>query len=194
MIKEGERIRIRDWKLADLKVYEHWNLGHHKWMDYNGPYYPQLTPKEVEQTIAMLEQRIKENAWQSPRPRIAIADREKDQLLGTVSWYWQSQETNWMSIGIAIFDDAYWGKGIGYEALKLWVDYLFEVDQSLVRLDLRTWSGNPGMIRLGEKVGFKQEACFRKARIVKGKYYDSIGMGILREEWEQSDSISKRKD
>ncbi len=183
MIKEGQTIRIRDWKLTDLKTYEYWNLGQHKWMEFDGPYYPKLSPKELEQTIAMLDQRIKEGNWLSPRPRIVIADKATDQLLGTVSWYWQSKETNWMSIGIVLYDDAYWGKGIGYDALKLWVDYLFEEDSSLVRLDLRTWSGNPGMIKLGEKVGFKQEACFRKARIVKGEYYDSIGMGILREEW-----------
>lgn len=32
-------------------------------------------------------------------------------------------------------------------------------------------------------IGFKEEARFRKARIIKGEYFDSIGMGILREEW-----------
>lgn len=36
-------------------------------------------------------------------------------------------------------------------------------------LDLRTWSGNHGMMRLAEKLGFLQEACFRKARIVRGE-------------------------
>jgi len=40
-----------------------------------------------------------------------------------------------------------------------------------------------GMIKLARKLGFQQEACFRKARIVDGKYYDGLGFGILREEW-----------
>lgn len=40
------------------------------------------------------------------------------------------------------------------------------------------------MMRLGEKLGMKLEGRLRKCRLVNGKYYDSIRMGILREEWE----------
>lgn len=39
------------------------------------------------------------------------------------------------------------------------------------------------MMKLATKLGFQEEACFRKARIVKGEYFDSIGYGILREEF-----------
>jgi putative hydrolase of HD superfamily len=39
------------------------------------------------------------------------------------------------------------------------------------------------MMKLAEKVGFTLEARFRNARIVDGKYYDSIGYGILKSEW-----------
>jgi len=68
--------------------------------------------------------------------------------------------------------------------LELWIDYLFRECKEIVRLDLRTWSGNKRMIHLSRKLGFKEEARFRKARIVDGNYYDSIGMGLLREEWQ----------
>ena len=40
-------------------------------------------------------------------------------------------------------------------------------------------------MRLAEKLGYQEEARFRKARIVNGEYYDGIGFGILREEWEK---------
>ena len=56
---------------------------------------------------------------------------------------------------------------------------------AIARLDLRTWSGNRGMMRLAEKLGYVEEARFRKARIVKGQFYDGMGYGVLREEWEQ---------
>ncbi len=39
------------------------------------------------------------------------------------------------------------------------------------------------MMALAEKLGFKKEAEYRKARIVDGQYYDSVSYGILREEW-----------
>jgi putative hydrolase of HD superfamily len=49
-----------------------------------------------------------------------------------------------------------------------------------------TWSGNPGMIRLANKLGFVQEGCRRQGCNVMGKFYDIIELGILREEWERS--------
>jgi len=181
----GKRCVLRDWELKDLEVYRKYNTGHHLWMDLDGPYYAKASPSELEQLIQKIKKRIIDGNWQN-RIRIVIADKTTDQLLGTVNWYWQSKETNWKSIGIALFDEGVWGKGLGADALKLWVDYHFKQDETLVRLDIRTWSGNKGMIKLAEKIGFVQEACFRKARIVKGEYYDSIGFGILREEWKNN--------
>jgi len=49
---------------------------------------------------------------------------------------------------------------------------------------MRTWSGNEGLQRQARKLGFMEEARFRKARIVKGEYYDGLGFGVLREEWD----------
>jgi len=39
--------------------------------------------------------------------------------------------------------------------------------------------------RLAEKLGYIEEARFGKARFVHGAYYDGMGYGVLREEWEQ---------
>lgn len=50
-------------------------------------------------------------------------------------------------------------------------------------MGLTTWSGNPGMMRLSEKLGMTQEARIRKVRYYKGIYYDSIKYGILRDEF-----------
>ena len=50
-------------------------------------------------------------------------------------------------------------------------------------LGISTWSGNKRMIKLAKKVGMKEEACIRQARIVEGQLYDAIKMGILRDEW-----------
>jgi len=127
--------------------------------------------------------RIAEGKWPTPRLILPVISSDDDGLLGTVSRYWVSQETMWMSIGITIFDSRNWGRGLGFEALGMWADYLFEALPTLARLDLRTWSGNPGMMRLAEKLGFREEARFRKARIVGDQYYDGMGYGILREEW-----------
>lgn len=41
------------------------------------------------------------------------------------------------------------------------------------------------MIRVGEKLGMQMEGRMRNVRFYEGKYYDSIRMGMLREEWEE---------
>ena len=91
-----------------------------------------------------------------------------------------------MEIGILIFDEKNWGKGIGFGALKLWISELFADHQEIVRIGLTSWSGNNGMMKLAQKLGMQQEACYRRARIVNGNYYDSVSYGILREEWNEN--------
>ena len=88
-----------------------------------------------------------------------------------------------MEIGIIIFNDCYWGHGIGHKALKMWIDEIFDKNPKLIRLGLTTWSGNERMIKLSETIGLKKEAVYRKARIVDNQYYDSVSYGILKEEW-----------
>ncbi len=180
----GKTTKLRDWILADLEVYAEWMQPHHQWHQLDGPYYARPTSEGVQGIIHNLRRRIPESDFPTPRLRLVIADQASDRFLGTMSWYWISEETAWLAVGIVIHDPAEWGKGRGYEALGLWSEYLFHTLPQIVRLDLRTWSGNRGMIRLAEKVGYREEACFRKARIVDGQYYDGLGYGILREEWE----------
>lgn len=153
-----------------------------------------MSKDEVIKLVKALCAKIKTNTLETPRNDLAIADLKTDQLLGRVGWYWESIETNWLCAGIAIFNPEYWGNGRGFEAFGLWTDYLFHAMPQIVRVDLRTWSGNFGMMRLAEKLGYTKEACFRKARIVDGKYYDSIGYGMLREEWDQMHPYGFQKD
>lgn len=183
MILKGNKIVLRDWIVADLPVYQSWLSNDHEWKQFDGPYFV-MDESKVPERIGRLHEAIAAAEWSNPRQRLAIADRATNDFMGMVSRYWESEETKWLSIGISIYDPAYWGGGLGFEALGLWSDYILREMPELVRLGLGTWSGNVRMMRLAEKLGFKQEACFRKARIVRGAYYDSLGYGVLREEWE----------
>ena len=179
----GKKIILRNWQLQDLERYAHWEMPGHKWQNFNGPYFPRIKAENVPSMIQELRGRIETNEWEPVPKQTPIASKSENKLIGTVNWYWIGQETNWLAIGIVVYDPAAWGQGIGYEALGLWCDYLWAVMPAIVRLDLRTWSGNGRMMRLAERLGFQEEARFRKARIVDGKYYDGMGYGILREEW-----------
>lgn len=90
--------------------------------------------------------------------------------------------SKWLEVGIVIYKSAYWSSGYGTEALRLWISHLFQT-MPLVRVGLTTWSGNERMVRTAEKLGMLMEGRMRKCRFYNGHYYDSIRMGVLREEW-----------
>lgn len=104
-------------------------------------------------------------------------------VLGTVSYYYEDVGKEWLEVGIILHQSDRWNRGIGSRALKLWIDHLFET-LSTVRVGLTTWSGNERMVRVAEKVGMQVEGRIRRVRVVRGERYDSIRMGMLREEWE----------
>lgn len=182
----GRMIVVRDWIAEDLPHYREEMRPGREWQALDGPYYARPSEEATEQLLAKVAKRIEGGDWPTPRLVAAVADASTNRLVGRVSRYWQSEETQWLSAGIVIFDSEKWGRGLGYEALGLWSQYLFDSLKDIVRLDLRTWSGNPGMMRLAEKLGYREEARFRKARIVDGEYYDGMAYGVLREEWERS--------
>ncbi|MEM9953499.1 MAG: GNAT family protein [Chloroflexota bacterium] len=179
----GKQLNLRDFEHQDLPIIEHWLHPDHEWHKFDGPYYPKAQPEQIPSHIERYAKRINAGNWDNPRGRLAIADGD-DVIIGMVTRYWISEETNWTAIGISIWNPEHWGKGYGYESLGMWCQYLFDAEPKFVRLDARTWSGNLGMMKLAEKLGFTQEARFRMARIVNGDYYDGLGYGILRDEWQ----------
>lgn len=182
-ILEGERIRLRPMRQDDLPVWRSWYRPDAAWRALDGPYYPFPDDESLERQVARKRRWIEEGYEPDPLRYAVIADRSTDRLIGLVSRYWIGEETNWPAIGIDLYDPELWGQGLGLEALSLWIDLLFRAQPEIVRLDVRTWSGNTRMMRLAEKLGFQLEARFRRARIVDGVYYDGIGYGLLREEW-----------
>lgn len=116
---------------------------------WTGPYYPLPSADAVAAMVERDRIAIASGDWPSPRTNLVVAGRGTDELTGLVTWSWESEETYWPVVGIVLYDPATWGHGLGYEALGLWSDYLFDALPAIARLDLRTWSGNGGMIRPG---------------------------------------------
>ena len=181
------QIKLRALNLEDLEAYEYWKQPHHAYHSLNGPYFEKSSSEQIKAEMQRLKARLL-NKPSNTLPRKKIITNAQGALIGEVSWYWKSQETDWLEIGIVIFDEQYWGQGIGKRALTLWINEIFAAKPTLVRLGLTTWSGNIGMMRLSEKLGMKLEAQYRKARIVNGEYYDSVSYGLLQEEWFLSES------
>ncbi|MFZ5816807.1 MAG: GNAT family N-acetyltransferase [Bacillota bacterium] len=181
---QGSRICIRDWREDDLPLYERWNRPGHRWQETDGPYFPSFTEEEIRTRVGRLQERIRSGEWSHPRVSGVISLSADAPMVGIVNRYWENEPCNSAYMGVAIYDERLWGKGIGSEALGLWTDYLFRV-MAVHRLGLATWSGNVGMVRAALKLGFVEEARLRRARIVRGELYDGLAYGVLWEEWEQ---------
>ena len=180
----GRRITLRDWSVADLPPLRHWLAPAQRWHDTDGPYFGRPTHRDVADQLSRFTglATLPEDLRPNPRTSLAIAAADTDTLLGQVNWYWEDQHTDWRRMGLAIYDPDRWGRGHGTEALRLWTSYLFDTTDAL-RLDYATYSGNPGMIAIGGKLGFTREAVFRQARRWSGGVHDAIVFGVLRTEW-----------
>jgi RimJ/RimL family protein N-acetyltransferase len=179
---EGEKINLRITNENDIKDYERWNTSELKAWQYDGPWYD-------EDLSGVIEGRKKWCIGERISPYRFLEIETKDSIhIGWVVVYHDKQDPHMTEIGIDIVEDEYWGKGIGEEALSLWIDYLFK-ERSFIRLGYETWEGNKGMIKLGEKLGFIEEGRIRKGCEIKGTFYDRIKMGILNDEWKKRKQI-----
>ena len=172
------KLEIKSLEFKDLKkLQELWSLDK-EWRKWNGPYFAKETQKEINENIKKIQNKLLtkeklEEEW-------IYLDGE---FIGKVNWYYKSIETQWIEVGIVIMDENYWNKGLGTEIMRLWMKKVFERFPEIVRLGFTTWSGNLGMMKIGENLELTKEATYKNARIVNGKYYDSVSFGIQRDEF-----------
>ncbi|WP_306433111.1 MULTISPECIES: GNAT family N-acetyltransferase [unclassified Paenibacillus] len=147
-----------------------------EWKKWDAPYYPLVheSREGFRKTV--------EKASSKEVPSWVIME-VSGQIIGSLSYYIEDPQSMWIETGIVMYQAADWNKGCGTKAMKCWITYLFQV-LPIVRIGLTTWSGNVRMMSVGTKLGMQVEGRMRKCRIVDGIYYDSIRMGMLREEWE----------
>jgi RimJ/RimL family protein N-acetyltransferase len=121
---------------------------------------------------------------QTPRRRVVIALPDSTPI-GTVNRYGSDRFPEIFNIGIDICEDNYLNRGLGTLALGEWRDYLFS-NSMAHKLELHTWSFNPRMIRVAEKLGFRHEGTERELIEWQGEWLDRLRFGLLRSEWTTS--------
>lgn len=174
-IISGKLVNLRTTIPSDVDDYERWNNPDLKAWDYDGPWYGHRGVSS-----AGAKKRLTQG--QTP-PYSSLEIETADGIhLGWIVIHQNDNDPHMVEFGIDIVEDKYWNKGMGTEAVILWIDYQFR-ERNLKRIGFSTWSGNHRMLAVGKKLGFVQEACIRNGCEVKGKFYDRIKMGLLREEW-----------
>lgn len=147
-----------------------------EWSKYNAPYFNKYSFIDLDTFLLTNHHEF----YLSNRCCGIFVDNK---LKGIVTRHWECFATRWLEVGIIIYDENYWSRGIGATALKVWIKRCFLDYPEIERVGLTTWSGNLGMMHLAEKVELKLEGQLRKVRYYNGVYYDSMKYGILREEF-----------
>jgi RimJ/RimL family protein N-acetyltransferase len=178
MVIQGDAVRLRDRRIDDLEDYERWYAPGQEWQKWDAPWEPVLALDEAarQRWLERLSGRLPD-----PRPHLEI-ETVDGQHIGWVNSYWIDQATHWRDCGIDIAEAGFWGRGLGREAFALWVDYQLRAF-GLRRIGMGTWGGNVRMLRLAARIGMREEARFRDARVVEGKCYDAVRCGVTSAEW-----------
>ncbi len=159
-------------------------VGRHNW--------PGSKPEASE-----LEQRLRHRLGQD-----GLIARESGRLIvelidgraaGDVTWrserWGPSPKSRCLAFGIALLPQ-HRGHGYGTEAQRLLIDFLFDLDEDLNRIQSDTAVDNIPERRSLAKIGMIEEGRVREAEFRDGSYHDHLVYGILRSEWQaQAEAI-----
>ncbi len=179
----GDRVVLRDQQPADVDAFVNMQRSG-EWRLWDAPWENPSAPLTAEEENRYRTQFMENCTKEKPEPRkTAVIAAHTGQPIGTVSRYTLPAHPNAWFVGIDIFADESLNRGLGTEALRLWVDYLF-LHSSIHRIGLDTWSFNTRMIRVAQKLGFASEGAQREVQCWQGQWLDLVHYGLLRSEWE----------
>ena len=113
--------KFAEW-LNDLEVTKYLAISHHQ--------------LNIEHEKSILQDMIKKNTQ-----IFSIIDKANDSLIGNCSLFDINHRSRKAELGIFIGDKEYWGKGFGTEAVKLILDYGFNI-LNLHNIILETYDFN----------------------------------------------------
>jgi RimJ/RimL family protein N-acetyltransferase len=170
---EGKQVYLRPIELADTDWY---------FASLYDAETRKLTGTQKHYSREQIARYIEGKSQDSSSVLLLIALRDDDTLIGDIAIQNIDPINRNANIRIAINNSDHQGKGYGTEALQLMLDYGFGI-LNLHRIELNVFSYNERAIRVYEKVGFKREGVQREALFYDHKYYDSIIMSILEDEY-----------
>ena len=179
IIAKGDLVMLRTHLETDRTPYQRWQTEG-EWRSLDAPWERNKVEKKQNQGDKQKKSPVEEDT--APQKMAVIATLE-NKPLGWVNRYrFRDHPLIWF-VGISICEDDYLNRGYGTEALYLWVNYLFE-NSDYHKLCLDTWSFNPRMMHVAEKLGFISEGCQREMQFWQGEWLGLMHYGMLRDEWE----------
>ena len=171
----GERIYLSPKSGEDAEKFTEW-LNDFETTDYLGRSHRTVTLQDEKEYLEKNGEK---------KSTFAIVEKNTDKLLGTVGLHDLDYINRTSTLGIFIGDKDYRSKGYGAEAINLILDFGFNyLNLNNIKLDLMDF--NERALKCYKKCGFREYGRRRKCKFINGKYYDSISMDILAEEFKES--------
>ncbi len=176
----GDKVRLTAVNSMDLSTIARW------WADAD---FLRLyeTPPAVPRNEDQLSRRFDISQTSSEVFLFAIRLLDDDDIIGLlemdgINWW---NRTTFVSIGIG--EAQYRGRGYGYEAMQLALNFAFN-ELNLHRVCLTVFSYNTAAITLYERLGFTREGTYREHLERDGRRFDMYLYGLLRPEWARGNS------
>jgi RimJ/RimL family protein N-acetyltransferase len=135
------------------------------------------TPVSMAATEARFEKAIAET-----EPSYWFVIEADGKMIGVCDLMDFDQVARTCTLGIAIGERDYWGRGYGRDAVSTLVDYGFR-HLNMHRIWLGVLAKNERAIRSYKACGFREEVLRRRHVWVDGGWGDEVMMGLLRDEW-----------
>lgn len=172
----GDRIILREYRKEDLPCIRAW-VNDPEITNFLSNIF--LYPHTLNDTENFLNSMLEGN---TESKGFIIAHKDTEEYIGQIDLI----KIDWVNrvgtMGIVIGSKENLNKGYGTEAIKLLQEFAFN-RLNLHKLDLEVREFNKRAIRCYEKCGFRIEGRLRQNFYIDGKYYDTLIMGILKEEW-----------
>ena len=171
----GDRIYLSPRSIEDAEKFTEW-MNDFEVTDYTG---------RSCQIMSLEGERKYLQEDQNPEATFSIVTIDEDKLIGTVGLERIDHINRTATLGIFIGDKDYLSKGYGTESIRLLLDYGFNY-MNLHNIKLHLMSFNERALKCYKKCGFKETGRIRENRYINGKYYDTIAMDILENEFQEN--------
>lgn len=171
----GERIYLSPMDSEDVEKFTTWLNDLETTLNLQSA--PRLISREAEQEFL--------RKLSSEGFSFAMVNGEADELMGSCGLLNVDQVQRSAELGIFIGEKKYRGMGYGTEAIRLVLEFGFNL-LNLHSIYLRVRSFNEAGYRCYTKVGFREIGRRRECVLIGGKYFDEIYMDILDREFQGS--------
>ncbi len=174
-IWQGEHVRLRAVEPEDWKIFTQWDLDSDMARECYWIPFPKSQEAARKDTLDASQQKAKGDAID-----LVIENREGE-FVGVINPHDCDARNGTFKYGLAVRRE-HQRQGYASEAIQLVLRYFFE-ELRYQKVTVEIYDFNEASIKLHEKLGYQHEGRERRVYFTRGKFHDSIIMGMTVEEW-----------